>query len=111
MEEKESRGLGFCPDLQPDLCVGTAGERLLVGSQDAAHHMDTLVTLGVTHILNVAWGVPNAFPDVSTMLANHLPLFLLLFCSTYHTNSQVFLDVLFVLPMSAVYSQPMFTYH
>ena len=65
VEEEESKGLGFCPDLQPDLCVGTAGERLLVGSQDAAHHLVTLRQLGVTHILNVAWGVPNAFPNVS----------------------------------------------
>ena len=63
--EQESRGLGFCPDLQPDLSVGRAQGRLLVGSQDVAHHLETLRGLGVTHILNVAWGVPNAFPDVS----------------------------------------------
>ncbi|CAI7999448.1 Dual specificity protein phosphatase 19, partial [Geodia barretti] len=60
VEEQGNRGLGFCPDLQPDLSVGVAQERLLVGSQDVAHHLGTLRQLGVTHILNVAWGVPNA---------------------------------------------------
>ncbi|CAI8021446.1 Deoxynucleoside triphosphate triphosphohydrolase SAMHD1 [Geodia barretti] len=64
VEEQGNRGLGFCPDLQPDLSVGVAQERLLVGSQDVAHHLGTLRHLGVTHVLNVAWGVPNAFPDV-----------------------------------------------
>ncbi|CAI7999414.1 Dual specificity protein phosphatase 19 [Geodia barretti] len=68
VEEQGNRGLGFCPDLQPDLSVGVAQERLLVGSQDVAHHLGTLRHLGVTHVLNVAWGVPNAFPDDFTYL-------------------------------------------
>ena len=70
VEEQGNRGLGFCPDLQPDLSVGVAQERLLVGSQDVAHHLGTLRQLGVTHVLNVAWGVPNAFPDVRCTLVN-----------------------------------------
>ena len=73
MEEQKSRGLGFCPDLQPDLSVGRAQGRLLVGSQDVAHHLETLHGLGVTHILNVAWGVPSAFPDVSHSSVSQIP--------------------------------------
>lgn len=45
--------------------MGVATERLLVGSQDVAHDCAKLKELGVTHILNVAYGVPNAFTDVS----------------------------------------------
>ena len=45
--------------------MGVAIERLLVGSQDVAHDCAKLKELGVTHILNVAYGVPNAFTDVS----------------------------------------------
>ena len=44
--------------------MGRALEWLLVGSQDVAHDMHTLRQLGVTHILNVAYGMPNAFPNV-----------------------------------------------
>ena len=57
--------MGFCPDFTPDKTVGVATERLLVGSQDVAHDCAKLKELGVTHILNVAYGVPNAFTDVS----------------------------------------------
>ena len=67
MEQQEGESLGFCPDLQPDLSVGRALEWLLVGSQDVAHDLRTLHQLGVTHILNVAWGVPNAFPNVRSI--------------------------------------------
>ena len=66
--KQENKSLGFCPDLEPDLSVGRALEWLLVGSQDVAHDFKTLKQLGVTHILNVAWGVSNAFPDVSTCI-------------------------------------------
>ena len=71
MEQLKATGLGFCLDLTLDLSVGRAQERLLVGSQDAAYHLDTLRHLGVTHILNVAWGVLNAFTSVGPI------------CSTY----------------------------
>ena len=63
--EESGQGLGFCPDFTPDKTVGVATERLLVGSQDVAHDCAKLKELGVTHILNVAYGVPNAFTDVS----------------------------------------------
>ena len=58
-------GLGFCPILSPDMLVGVAMDCLLVGSQDIAHDFSVLKELGVTHILNVAYGVPNTFPNVS----------------------------------------------
>ena len=45
--------------------MGVAMEQFLVGSQDVAHDCAKLKELGVTHILNVAYGVPNAFTDVS----------------------------------------------
>ena len=65
VEETGQAGLGFCPDFSPDKTVGVAMERLLVGSQDVAHDCSKLKELGVTHILNVAYGIPNAFTDVS----------------------------------------------
>ena len=64
LEEQEHTGLGFCPDLTPDKTVGTATERLLVGPQDVAHDYSKLNELGVTHILNVGYGIPNAFTNV-----------------------------------------------
>ena len=45
-------------------------ERLVVGSQDAAHDYPVLKELGVTHILNVGYGIPNAFPDVCNRLVS-----------------------------------------
>ena len=63
--EESGQGLGFCLDFTPDKTVGVAMEWLLVGSQDVAHDCARLKELGVTHILNVAYGVPNAFTDVS----------------------------------------------
>lgn len=37
---------------------------VLVGSQDVAHDFSVLKELGVTHILNVAYGIANIFTDV-----------------------------------------------
>ena len=48
--------------------VGVAMERLLVSSQDVAHDKEKLKELGVTHVLNVAYGVPNSFSEVSIHL-------------------------------------------
>ena len=68
--EELGQGLGFCPDFTPDKTVGVATERLLVGSQDVhvAHDCARLKELWVTHMLNVAYGVPNAFTDVSLIV-------------------------------------------
>uniref|UniRef100_A0A8I3NNW6 Dual specificity protein phosphatase 19 n=1 Tax=Canis lupus familiaris TaxID=9615 RepID=A0A8I3NNW6_CANLF len=52
---------GFVPDLSLDLRVAVLKPWLLLGSQDAAHDLDTLKKHKVTHILNVAYGVENAF--------------------------------------------------
>lgn len=65
LETEEEKGLGFCPDLTPDLSVGVATDGLLVGSQDLAHDLSELKWHKVTHILNVAYGVSNPYPNVS----------------------------------------------
>ena len=65
VEKVASDTLGFCPDNSPDKVVGIATSGLLVGSQDAAHDFDLLKLHGVTHVLNVGCGIPNAFEDVS----------------------------------------------
>ena len=51
-------------DAQPDEVVGTALEGLLISSQDVAFDKDLMTSLGVTHILNVGYGIENAFPQV-----------------------------------------------
>ncbi|XP_045910707.1 dual specificity protein phosphatase 19a [Micropterus dolomieu] len=58
------RMLGYVPDTSWDLQVGTVKPYLLLGSQDAAHDFGTLRKHKVSHILNVAFGVENAFPDL-----------------------------------------------
>ncbi|XP_054827968.1 dual specificity protein phosphatase 19 [Eublepharis macularius] len=54
---------GYVQDLRLDLQVGVIKPWLLLGSQDAAHDLETVKKYRVTHILNVAYGVENAFPD------------------------------------------------
>ncbi|RUS86457.1 hypothetical protein EGW08_005772 [Elysia chlorotica] len=53
---------GFVLDTAEDLQVAEVRPFLLMGSQDAAHDMETLKKYGVTHILNVATGIENMFP-------------------------------------------------
>jgi len=65
VETVATNKLGFCPDNSPDKVVGVATTRLLVGSQDVAHDFDLLKHHGVTHVLNVGCGIPNAFENVS----------------------------------------------
>lgn len=65
LEQQGETGLGFCLDFSSSKTVGTATERLLVGSQDVAYDLPKLRELGVTHILNVGINIPNAFPSVS----------------------------------------------
>ncbi|XP_064516259.1 dual specificity protein phosphatase 19 isoform X1 [Pseudopipra pipra] len=80
-EEEEGEaapGGGFVQDLSADLQVGVVKPWLLLGSQDAAHDLETMrkhkvtwrgradahpAPCAVTHILNVAYGVQNAFLD------------------------------------------------
>ncbi|XP_060944275.1 dual specificity protein phosphatase 19a [Limanda limanda] len=56
--------LGYVPDTSWDLQVGLVKPDLLLGSQDAAHDFGTLRKHKVSHILNVAFGVENIFPDL-----------------------------------------------
>ncbi|KAF0027764.1 dual specificity protein phosphatase 19-like [Scophthalmus maximus] len=62
-ELEEGSGCGFVEDKSLDLQVGVVRPFLLLGSQDAAHDADTLQTHKVSHVLNVAYGVSNLFPD------------------------------------------------
>uniref|UniRef100_A0ACB8G053 Dual specificity phosphatase 19 n=1 Tax=Sphaerodactylus townsendi TaxID=933632 RepID=A0ACB8G053_9SAUR len=54
---------GYVQDLSLDLQVGVVKPWLLLGSQDSAHDLETMKKYKVTHVLNVAYGVENAFPD------------------------------------------------
>nr|XP_020479498.1 dual specificity protein phosphatase 19-like isoform X2 [Monopterus albus]XP_020479499.1 dual specificity protein phosphatase 19-like isoform X2 [Monopterus albus] len=56
--------LGYVPDTSWDLQVGIIRPYLMLGSQDAAHDFGTLRKYKVSHILNVAFGVENVFPDL-----------------------------------------------
>uniref|UniRef100_A0A3B4UHA1 Dual specificity phosphatase 19a n=1 Tax=Seriola dumerili TaxID=41447 RepID=A0A3B4UHA1_SERDU len=60
--------LGYVPDTSWDLQVGVVKPYLLLGectcSQDAAHDFGTLRKHKVSHVLNVAFGVENVFPDL-----------------------------------------------
>ncbi|XP_076024212.1 dual specificity protein phosphatase 19-like [Genypterus blacodes] len=57
------RMVGYVQDTSWDLRVGVVKPHLLLGSQDAAHDFGTLRKHKVSHILNVAFGVDNIFPD------------------------------------------------
>ncbi|XP_066538081.1 dual specificity protein phosphatase 19b [Hoplias malabaricus] len=57
---------GFVQDLSLDLQVGVITPSLLLSSQDAANDIETLRRFKVTHVLNVAYGVENAFPEQFT---------------------------------------------
>ncbi|XP_048201089.1 dual specificity protein phosphatase 19 [Perognathus longimembris pacificus] len=64
VEEVEPNGgddCGYVQDHSLDLQVGVVKPWLLLGSQDAAHDLDILRKYKVTHILNVAYGIENAF--------------------------------------------------
>ncbi|KAI7815014.1 dual specificity phosphatase 19, partial [Triplophysa rosa] len=65
-EQGGDEACGFVQDLSLDLQVGTIRPFLLLSSQDAAHDIDTLKKCKVTHMLNVAYGVENAFPELFT---------------------------------------------
>ncbi|KAK7171132.1 hypothetical protein R3I94_001140 [Phoxinus phoxinus] len=65
-ERESDAACGFVQDLNLDLQVGTIRPFLLLSSQDAAHDIETLKKLKVTHVLNVSYGVQNVFPDLFT---------------------------------------------
>ncbi|XP_027034030.2 dual specificity protein phosphatase 19b [Tachysurus fulvidraco] len=59
----ESAAYGFVQDMSLDLQVGVITPFLLLSSQDAASDMETLKKFKVSHVLNVACGVSNSFPE------------------------------------------------
>ncbi|XP_074071655.1 dual specificity protein phosphatase 19 isoform X3 [Macrotis lagotis] len=61
VEPGSGGGCGYVQDLSLDLQVGVVKPWLLLGSQDVGHDLETLKKHKVTHILNVACGVENAF--------------------------------------------------
>ncbi|XP_076829103.1 dual specificity protein phosphatase 19b [Brachyhypopomus gauderio] len=61
-----SAACGFVQDLSLDLQVGVVAPFLLLSSQDVANDIETLRRFKVTHVLNVAYGVENVFPDLFT---------------------------------------------
>ncbi|XP_067337058.1 dual specificity protein phosphatase 19-like isoform X2 [Channa argus] len=62
-ELEEGSGCGFVEDKSLDLQIGVIRPFLLLASQDAVHDIDTLQRYKVSHVLNVAYGVINLFPD------------------------------------------------
>ncbi|XP_062257615.1 dual specificity protein phosphatase 19-like [Platichthys flesus] len=62
-ELEEGSGCGFVEDKSLDLQVGVVRSFLLLAAQLAAHDSDTLQRCKVSHVLNVAYGVNNLFPD------------------------------------------------
>uniref|UniRef100_A0A0B6ZLR9 Protein-serine/threonine phosphatase n=1 Tax=Arion vulgaris TaxID=1028688 RepID=A0A0B6ZLR9_9EUPU len=54
---------GFVVSNAEDLQVAEVKPGIIMGSQDVAQNLDLLKHYGVTHILNVATGVENAFPE------------------------------------------------
>uniref|UniRef100_A0A8C6XPE9 Dual specificity phosphatase 19 n=1 Tax=Naja naja TaxID=35670 RepID=A0A8C6XPE9_NAJNA len=60
---KEGDACGYVQDLSLDLQIGVIKPWLLLGSQDAAHDLEIMKKYKVTHVLNVAYGVENAFPN------------------------------------------------
>uniref|UniRef100_A0A8D0E037 Dual specificity protein phosphatase 19 n=1 Tax=Salvator merianae TaxID=96440 RepID=A0A8D0E037_SALMN len=62
-DSKDGDACGYVQDLSLDLQVGVIKPWLLLGSQDAAHDLETMKKYKVTHVLNVAYGVENAFPN------------------------------------------------
>ncbi|XP_019409855.1 PREDICTED: dual specificity protein phosphatase 19 [Crocodylus porosus] len=62
-DPSDGDGCGYVQDFSLDLQVGVIKPWLLLGSQDAAHDLETMKRYGVTHVLNVAYGVENAFLD------------------------------------------------
>ncbi|XP_061468885.1 dual specificity protein phosphatase 19 [Rhineura floridana] len=59
----DEKACGYVQDLSLDLQVGVVKPWLLLGSQDAAHDLETMRKYRVTHVLNVAYGVENAFTN------------------------------------------------
>ncbi|KAK3546602.1 hypothetical protein QTP70_030477 [Hemibagrus guttatus] len=69
---EESAACGFVQDMCLDLQVGVITPFLLLSSQDAASDIETLKKFKVTHVLNVAYGTMNSFPE--QFIYKHVPM-------------------------------------
>ncbi|XP_018415000.1 PREDICTED: dual specificity protein phosphatase 19 [Nanorana parkeri] len=65
-DQQDGPACGYVQDLSMDLQLGVIKPWLLLGSQDVAQDLDVLKKYKVTHILNVAYGVENVFPNEFT---------------------------------------------
>ena len=65
---------GFCVDTSPDDKIHHVVDGLYISSQDGAHNFQELKDHKITHILNVATGVMNAFPEASSNIISSLIL-------------------------------------
>ncbi|KAM8933787.1 dual specificity protein phosphatase 19 [Pelodytes ibericus] len=65
-DQTDGAGCGYVQDLSMDLQVAVIKPWLLLGSQDVAQDLEVMKKYKVTHILNVAYGVENVFPDEFT---------------------------------------------
>lgn len=59
---------GFCLDTSPDEKIHHVVDNLYIASQDGAQNIQELKDHNITHILNVAMGVVNAFQEVRPCL-------------------------------------------
>ncbi|KXJ12801.1 Dual specificity protein phosphatase 19 [Exaiptasia diaphana] len=57
------RTFGFCEDINPDTKIYRIKPNLYISSQDGASNYTELMDHQITHILNVATGVKNAYPE------------------------------------------------
>lgn len=58
-----SNGLFMVIDVSPDEKLHHVLDGVYIGSQDAAHNLSGLQECQITHVLNVASGVRNVFPE------------------------------------------------
>lgn len=58
------RGHGYCVDTNPDKKIYQVTESVFISSQDGAQNFEELKEKKISHILNVASGIKNAFPEV-----------------------------------------------
>ncbi|XP_022695327.1 dual specificity protein phosphatase 19-like isoform X2 [Varroa jacobsoni] len=59
----QERCRGFVYDFKPDLQMASITPGLYLSSQDVASNLELLRSRNIRHIINVAWGIPNYFPQ------------------------------------------------
>jgi len=69
MEGFKKNSWGFVLDMNPDLLVANVTDGVFLSSQDVAQDLDLLKKNNITHIVNVATGIMNCFPNDFTYLA------------------------------------------